>query len=328
MAASLNGFFVLHTLYTWPKLSSAAFVCAAYGVWILRGSVPGARGRMIGGLLAALACLCHEGRRVPSLLPLLAVDRMALPEGEFAQWLLAGIVFAATVAPWTAYQHLYAPPGNRLLKWHLAGDYGRDDKPVGKAISDAYRDQSMGGILATKAANLGFQGDGDWAGAASASAGGADARRSDEYFHLLRAFGWWNLAFPLLLATLAARGRFSGITRLQWTTAAWALSSILVWCLLLASRPEIAHGSLAVLITLFALYALWFENAWRGCLPCIAALQAYTLATTWMPGNSVVAGPLSAAAAALIALAAAAAAAMILSMSGDETSPGGSTMPR
>ncbi|HEY5078802.1 MAG TPA: hypothetical protein VII43_03100, partial [Opitutaceae bacterium] len=316
MAASLNGFFLLHTLYTWPKLCAAAFVCAAYGMWLMDGCASRVRGRLLGGLFAALAYLCHGGAAF-SLVPLLPWIVWRCLRGELAQWVLAGAVFGLTVAPWMAYQRIYAPPGNRLLKWHLAGDYGMDDKPVGEAISDAYRGLSWGRILAAKSANLRYQVEGDWASAASGSAAGADGRRSDEYFHMLRALGWWALAAPVLLLSLPGasfRRRLSGSPRRPWTMGAWVASSVLVWCLLLFTQTEIATGSLAVMVALFALCATGFELAWRGCLACIAALQAYTLATTWAPGNSVVRGPVSATSAALIALAGAAAAAMLLRM--------------
>ena len=323
-AASLNGFFLLHTLYTWPKLCAAAFVCAAYGMWLMDGCSSRLRGRLLGGLFAALAYLCHGGAAF-SLIPLLPWIVWRCLRGELGQWVLAGAVFGLTVAPWMAYQRMYAPPGNRLLKWHLAGDYGMDDKPVGRAIRDAYHGLSWGQILAKKSANLRYQFEGDWAGAASGSAAGADARRSDEYFHMLRALGVWVLAAPVLLLSLpgaAFRRRLSASARLQGTLAAWAASSVLVWCLLLFTQTEVATGSLAVMVALFALCAVWFELAWRGCLALVAALQAYLLATTWVPGNLVVQGPVSAASTALIALAAAAAAAMMLRMHRNGKEPG------
>ena len=316
MAASLNGFFLLHTLYTWPKLCAGAFVCAAYGMWLMDGGASQARGRVLGGLFAALACLCHGGAAF-SLIPLLPWIVWRCFRGEFAQWVLAGAVFGLTVAPWIAYQRIYAPPGNRLLKWHLAGDYGLDDKPVGKAIADAYGGLSWGQIVSKKAANLEFQVEGDWAAAISGSAAGVDSRRSDEYFHMLRALGWWVLAAPVFLLSLSGatfRRRLAEASRRPWTLGAWAAASVLVWCLLLLTQAEIAHSSFAVMVALFALCAAGFERAWGGCLVCVAALQAYTFATTWVPGNSVVQGPVSPASAALIALAAVAAVAMLLHM--------------
>jgi hypothetical protein len=316
MAASLNGFFLLHTLYTWPKLCAAAFVCAAYGMWVMGGCGSPLRGRLLGGLFAALAYLCHGGAAF-SLMALLPWIVWRCFRREFAPWLLAGVVFGAAVAPWMAYQRIYAPPGNRLLKWHFAGDYGMDDKPVGQAIADAYHGMTWRQILARKASNLEYQAQGDWAGAMGGSARSADARRTDEYFHMFRALGWWGLALPLLLLSLpgaAFRRRLDGSAREQWAMGAWIAASVVAWCLLLFTQTEIATGSLAVMVALFALCACWYEAAWRGCLACVAALQAYTLATTWVPGNSAVGGPVSAASAALIALAAMAAAAMMLRM--------------
>ena len=294
-AASLNGFFLLHTLFTWPKLSAAAFVCGAYGMWALDGCTSKIRSTLLGSLLAALAYLAHGGVAF-SLIPLLPWIAWRCMRGEYAQWALAAVVFVLTVAPWMAYQRCYAPPGNRLLKWHLAGDFEADGKPVWRTISDAYRSQSWAQILDKRASNLAFQLEGDWRNGAAWTATSADSRRSEEYFHTFRALGWWNLALPVLLVSLVGasfRSRLSGTCRQQCALGVWITSSTVLWCMVLFTQAEIAHGSYAVMVALFALYACWLEAAGRWWLPFVGALQAYTLVNTWMPGNSVVNGPLS-----------------------------------
>ena len=59
------------------------------------------------------------------------------------------------------------------------------------------------------------------------------------------------------------------------------------------TRTEIAQGPFAMTIALFALFAFWIELSGGWILPCLAALQAYTLTTTWMPGSSIANGHLS-----------------------------------
>ena len=43
--------------------------------------------------------------------------------GRGPRWgrLAGGLLALVLYAPWLAYQRLYDPPGDRLLKWHLAG---------------------------------------------------------------------------------------------------------------------------------------------------------------------------------------------------------------
>jgi hypothetical protein len=304
-AASLNGVFLLHSVYTWPKLSAAAFVCAGFGMWLLDGCGSRFRAVVLGSLFAALGYLTHGGAAF-SLIPLVPWIAWRWIKGEHLPWILAAIVFALTVAPWTAYQRFYAPPGNRLLKWHLAGDFNVDDKPLWATISDAYGSQSWDQIMAKRTSNLSYQLEGDWRDGAAWTAGSVEARRSEEYFHTFRALGWWNFAVPAFIVSLAGFSFRKGISapfRRQSALGAWIVSTMVIWCMLMFTQTEIAQGSLAVMVALFALYASRLEAAGRWWIACIGALQAYTLMTTWMPGNSVINGPLSGGAVALIALA-------------------------
>ena len=40
--------------------------------------------------------------------------------------------------PWTAYQKLYDPPGNRLLKWHIGGQPNAIEKTLTETIKESY----------------------------------------------------------------------------------------------------------------------------------------------------------------------------------------------
>ena len=46
--------------------------------------------------------------------------------------------FVLLTIPWSGYQHYVDPPGNRLLKWHLAGVVGIDPRGVGETLRDSY----------------------------------------------------------------------------------------------------------------------------------------------------------------------------------------------
>ncbi len=323
-AASLNGFFLFHTLFTWPKLSAGAFVCGAFGLWVLGGSPSALRGRVMGGLFAALAFLSHGGAAF-SLIPFIPWIAWRLYRREVAPWILAALVFSLLAAPWLAYQRYYAPPGNRLLKWHLAGQTEIDARPLSQAVADAYRGLSWEQVLDRKARNLALQFNGDWAGDSPGPPGSVENRRMHEYYHAFWALGVWNLAAPLVAVSLlggAFRRRLSESARWQAALGAWIAASMAAWCVLMFDGTVVPTGSLALMISMFALSAFWFELVGRWCLPCIAALQACALAATWIPGNAVVNGPLSAGAVALAAAATAAAAGLVLRSAGDARSSG------
>lgn len=144
-----NGFFV------WPKLLSAAFVLAALALVAAPGESILRRQPLTVLLLAALAALAYlaHGTGVFGLIPVAAVVLWkGLPNWR---WLAAGAaVVLAFLLPWMAFQHYEDPPGNRVVKWSLAGVVEPDDRGTLETIVDAYRDAGVGGTLEYKFQNF------------------------------------------------------------------------------------------------------------------------------------------------------------------------------
>lgn len=125
----------LDTVYVWPKFLAGAIVLAGTAaarapdsrspLWLFAGSV-------------ALGLLAHGG--VAFALPACAwLARNTLRQ---VSWRSAAIAVAACVAlyaPWAAYQRLYDPPGDRLLRWHLAGDLREFAPPFTEVLVAGYR---------------------------------------------------------------------------------------------------------------------------------------------------------------------------------------------
>jgi len=65
----------------------------------------------------------------------------------------AALVFLAFL-PWTLYQKYYDPPGNRLLKMHLAGVMEPDARGTFQALPDAYAHVSAARIVENKWSNV------------------------------------------------------------------------------------------------------------------------------------------------------------------------------
>jgi hypothetical protein len=55
--ASLNGFFIIHSVFTWPKLSAGALACGAYGMWVFGPCRSRAWNWLVGSGFAGLGCL-------------------------------------------------------------------------------------------------------------------------------------------------------------------------------------------------------------------------------------------------------------------------------
>ncbi len=330
----LSGFCVQNTVFTWPKLAAGAFACGAFGLWLLPAAGPHRRATiLIGAALAALGWLAHGGvafsylALVPFLVWRFLADRVAEPlpapsEREvypptaapkatravplrtippiqalpWRDWLLALGVFLLLALPWTAYQKFYDPPGNQLLKLHLAGHDGPDPRGTWQTIRDAYRPLSWSEIMERRRANIALQVGGGWVTLFDFSAAGASARREAEFFRPARALTWWVLglaALPMLLLHRARRSTLRAQASAHATLAAWPLLTTLIWCGLMfsAGNAVIHQGSYAVMLSSFVLLSLWLELASRWTIVVVAGLQIATLATTYSVPNAIVQGP-------------------------------------
>ena len=294
-AIALAGFFLQNTTFTWPKLSAAAFACAAFALWIQPRA--GSQRRddiLVGAVFAALAWLSHGGVAF-SFLALAPWLVWRFVRGEWRLWLMGATVFALFAAPWIAYQKFYDPPGNRLLKWHLGGQIPKDERGTLTTIRDGYRALSWAEIWDHKRRNLETQIRGNWSGLLTLSPETAVNRRNEEFFLPARALTWWPLA--LLLLPIAwrrhTRGERAGTNlRLHVGLLAWTLGTTVLWSFLmfLGDNAVIHQGSYAIMLGAFVLLSAWLEAAGRRWLIIVVLLQTVTLLTTWVPPNEIVRG--------------------------------------
>ncbi len=292
---TLSGFFVQHTVFTWPKLASGALLCGAWAQWACPpGGVRQRRDYASGAALAALAWLAHGGAAF-SLLALGPWVAWRSLRGEWRGWLLAAGVFLGLAGPWLTYQHCYEPPANRLVKWHIGGQEARDDRGTWETFRDGYRALSWEEIVARRVTNLRLQRDGNWLALGDFSAEFAKGRRTDEFFLTGRALTWWVGGFGLLGVALLRRRSRAGLLAAgaaQAGLAGWTFLTVVIWCGLMfgGGQAVIHQGSYAVMIVLFALLSAWIEAAGRGWLIVVALLQIATLATTYARPNEIIAG--------------------------------------
>jgi hypothetical protein len=209
--AIVNGFFV------WPKMLPAALLLAAAALvmtplWTeLRRGLWGAA---LVATLCGLAMLGH-GSSIFGIVPLaLVAAYRGLPS-----WRWVGVAVAVglvLMAPWSAYQKWGDPPGNRLIKWQLAGVIDVDDRGAGETLVDSYREAGVGGTIHDKAENfVVMSGGGPMAEHLSEAAGAVgdgdlellvEDFRNIFFFNLLPSMGLL-LFVPLAMAFYRRRGR-------------------------------------------------------------------------------------------------------------------------
>lgn len=241
--AIVNGFFV------WPKLLPAALLLAAAALIATPLWSDLRRDWRAGALLAALfalALLAH-GASIFGVIPLAV---LALARGAPSRrWIAVGVLVGiALLAPWSAYQKYADPPGDRLVKWMLAGVPALDERGAGETIADSYREAGLGGTLGNKWDNFVTIGGGSPAierldavadGVGDGDLGGAaGSLRALFFFQLLPSLGLLLLG-PVAMAVARVRGRpDSPEWRLSLTCWALVLIGCLVWALVLFGGPQ------------------------------------------------------------------------------------------
>jgi hypothetical protein len=250
-AAMISDVGIVHGFFVWPKLIAAAFVLAALAMVLsdewreLRRSSAAAA---LFAALCALAMLAH-GASAFGIVPLLILAAWrGLPTWR---WLgVAALVGLALLAPWTAYQRLADPPGDRLLKWQIGGSLPIDDRGALEAIVDGYEEIGVGGALGNKRHNLDAMVGWDETEGAVRSAidklgeghpgEAAAALRLPRFFALFSFLGILMVG-PLAMLVARVRGSPRGP---EWSFALVSLAfcglAVATWALLLFGGTEAA----------------------------------------------------------------------------------------
>ena len=275
-----SGFLFYNSLYLWPKLLSAGLMLFAFAL-IAKVAIEDRRISALETTLTAasfaLAILAHPGGIFSA--PALAVVLVAKRKLWTARhWVLGVIVIGLFVAPWMSYQKLYDPPGNRLVKMHLAGVGGIDSRSIWQAIRDAYENRSLATIAEYKLSNV----------LTLFGRGPTNITRPAPSRYAQREYVWdalgiinlgWLAALMLFLRKKSARA----IPYARWITLA-ALFNFLIWSIVIfGPRGTItAHGSYTDIL-LLSVGLLGFLLTWpRLVLFLLLAVQVFNFFVVWV----------------------------------------------
>lgn len=285
-----TGFLLFNTVYVWPKLASAALVLLGFCVKLAdaREIAPRRRAPLLGALAAAGA-LAHGGVMF-SLLPMAALA--AWRPRRWRRWALAAAVFFAAYLPWIAYQRLYEPPGNRLIKWHLAGQIAPDERGVLQTLIEEYRALGWERALEVRRDNLRDLFRGHWDRAlVPFDAATRQVLREDEFFRLFRTPAAWLLgvlAVPWLVwRYFRARSEWHERIDRHGIALGWLGATIVVWTTLmfLPGGTLVHQGSYVAPLLLLGLLAAWTMLASRAAFLALALVQTVLFALTWLPAG-------------------------------------------
>jgi hypothetical protein len=150
----LSPLLFLNGLFVWPKLFAGTF-CILFHLLLFQPAPPSQQRRLDlwAGAAAGFVLLSHGGAICAlfgSTLALLLMHRGRV----WRRLLRMAPVTAALLVPWLLYQRLVDPPGDRLLKWHFAGQIDVSPEPFVQTFLHAYETLSFQGWLQYRAENV------------------------------------------------------------------------------------------------------------------------------------------------------------------------------
>ncbi len=279
-----TGFFYDNSVYVWPKLLAAAL--GLMGFCLLVTEPRRILHYALAGAFFATGMLSHSGI-VFTLLPLGAVlllHRRYRPSLKMAAAGLA--VAAALMGPWLAYQKFYDPPGNRLMKWHLAGVGAIDDRSITEALVDSYSSTPAGKLVDAKLSNLELLVNVGSVRMYYAGSGEAARLRGVEWVVTaagigLLNLGWLGLAIPGIRRRWMASGVDRRLARLMVAIGSGAL---LIWALslFLPTSTFIHQGSYLTMMLLMVSFAAMLTVWPKRILVPLMAIQLGYFAFVWI----------------------------------------------
>lgn len=285
LAVAVLGFMLVNSIYVWPKLSSAGFtIIGALLCLRLREPSPARLSRLavLGGVFLALGWLSHGASAFAliGLVPLVLFDRPG-----WRGWFQAGIAFCVCGLPWVLYQKLYDPPGNRLIKWHLAGYLPVDARGVTETLVAQYRQVGWDGALNARRENLQMQGQGEWLTLFDFKP--SPFRKYVELAFYLRSAGLYLLVGVVCWgALLFGKNLRRGLDlRLCGQAFLWMLATWIAWlALMFIPLSAVAHqGTYVIPLLLYILLLTATFKVLGRLAPVILLVQSVYFFVVWTP---------------------------------------------
>ena len=311
-AVIFPGFFFVNSFFVWPKLLAAAYLLGFAAMLLaepLRASIrQHDSAAVLAGALLAFGLLSHGSSffALPGFLPLLVFLRKKIARRSI---LIIALSATALYLPWLLYQKCIDPPGDRLIRYHLAGERTIDTRPLAQAVMENYHSLTWHQVAEIRKENLTMVFDDQrpfWkaAGALAASPfriAKANVQpaflivqqlRLSQFFHFATALGLL-MPGPLFLFA-GGGGRYRSETwKASAVLLAYTLTTLLMWCAIMfvPSSTSLHQGTyLTILLALAgSVMAVWVVSP-RLAGFLVAIQVAFTTVVYGAYGPSQVAG--------------------------------------
>jgi hypothetical protein len=284
-ACVFSGFFLLNSVFVWPKLLSAAL--AAIALTIAMKPVDGNatlawQELCLAATAGALGMLSHAG--VAFTYPAMAL--IALQRGfarNFKRVGVAAPVFMLWILPWSAYQKYYDPPGNRLAKWHLAGAIEIDDRTFLEALRDGYSKMTL-----NEFADVKWENTKTLVGPNTPPKSFVWPDRVDQFYYLVKTFGLLNIGWLVLGGIFISRRKLDGEGELGARLLLISALSVLLWVLALYNPGStlVPGGSYATVLFMYLALVIFIAKlpSWLS-VPLLLAQFANFMEMWILNGN-------------------------------------------
>jgi hypothetical protein len=286
LAMAATGVVFFNSIFVWPKMLAGALALAAFAILVSRSAADRWRGAgVLVACLAALSMLAHGGTAfaIIALAPFAYLFRRRITLRAFAACTGAAL---ALYVPWSLFQRFIDPPGNRLLKWQIAGVVPIDKRGFLQTLIQQYRSLSLHQLLINKWDNLtslvaspflwrlGFA-DLGWHGFIGTA-------RLAQISVFLLAAGPLLLGAAALLIPSARRNLAQVGPLVSFTALAVAIWIVLLWGGLVTTA--IQNGPYAAVLLFVGLCALAVTALPKVVAWTVLAASVAWFAICWLPG--------------------------------------------
>jgi hypothetical protein len=290
LATTLTGFVLVSDVYVWSKMLAGTFALGALAIVLsLDETDRRPLGWILAVTLATLSMLTHGGTifALIALIPFALSRRTRIPLRALA----ASVVPAAAgYVPWMLFQRYVDPPGDRLLKWQIAGVIKVDSRGFLKTLVTQYQALSFHQLLSNKWANVEALVASPlvWRTKAPEAAwrsGFLGFARLAELNNLLPAAGLLLLGVAALAFTSSRRALAPAAPLAVACGTALAAWVILLWGDAGNAITAINHqGAYAVIVLFIALCALAVTYLPWPAATLLLVGNAVWFAVSWVPG--------------------------------------------
>jgi hypothetical protein len=245
----------------------------------------------LAGCAAGCATMAHPGVAF-ALAPMAVALLVSRARPAVRLLVVTAVAAIVVIAPWTAYQRLYDPRGDQLIRQHLGGVV--DDRPLARTLRERYGSTPIQDIAHNKLVNattlVGYP-NSEYRLLGPGLAGRV---RDEEFRYVLFGLGLFNLGW-LVLAVPSTRRRMRDLLDVALLKLMLMLvgASMVIWVLMLygppLSTPITHHGSYATMMLLFASLGALVTTLSRRLVGLVMLVQIGWFASVWLA--SVWSGP-------------------------------------